>query len=188
VPLPTESASVLSSGISDESTRTHFRGTITSASDLTQVMNLASLSWTTTDGANSPAVQLFAERAAAIEPGFLITSDNVATVAELCEHLDGMPLAIELAAARITVLTPAELMQGLSDRFNVLSGGRRRQRQRTLEAAVAWSYDLLEPEQQRVFRALGVFVGGFDLDAVAGVSASSSWCCPRCATRQLDGS
>lgn len=134
-----------------------------------QVMPLASLSWTTTDGAHPPAVQLFADRAAAIEPGFSVTSENVATVAELCERLDGMPLAIELAAARITVLTPAELLQGLSDRFTVLSGGRRRQRQRTLEATVAWSYDLLEPEQQRVFRALGVFVGGFDLDAVAAV-------------------
>jgi predicted ATPase len=134
-----------------------------------QVMHLASLSSTTTDGAHSPAVQLFAERAGAIEPGFSVTSENLATVAELCERLDGMPLAIELAAARITVLTPAELVQGLSDRFTVLSGGRRRQRQRTLEATVAWSYDLLAPEQQRVFRALGVFVGGFDLDAVAAV-------------------
>jgi predicted ATPase len=133
-----------------------------------QVMHLSSLSSATTDGTHAPAVQLFAERAAAIEPGFSVTDENVATVAELCERLDGMPLAIELAAARITVLTPAELVQGLNDRFSVLSGGRRRQRQRTLEATVAWSYDLLEPEQQRVFRALGVFVGGFDLDAVAG--------------------
>jgi predicted ATPase len=132
-----------------------------------QVMHLASLSSSSTDGAHSPAVQLFAERAAAIEPGFSVTSENVATVVELCERLDGMPLAIELAAARITVLSPVELVQGLSDRFSVLSGGRRRQRQRTLEATVAWSYDLLEPEQQRVFRAVGVFVGGFDLDAVA---------------------
>ncbi len=134
-----------------------------------QVMHLKSLSWTSIDGANPPAVQLFVERAAAIEPAFSITSENASTVAELCEHLDGMPLAIELAAARITVLTPAELVQGLTDRFNVLSGGRRRQRQRTLEATVAWSYNLLDPEQQRVFRALGVFAGGFDLEAVAAV-------------------
>lgn len=78
-------------------------------------------------------------------------------------------LAIELVAAQTTVLTPAELLQGLSDPFTVLSDGRRRQRPRALDATVAWSSDFLEPEQQRVFRALGFFVGGFDLDAVAAV-------------------
>ena len=82
-----------------------------------------------------------------------------------------MPLAIELAAARVTVMSPAELLSGLDDRFNLLSGGRRRQRQRTLEATLDWSYDLLDTEQQRVFRSLGVFVGGFDLEAVAAVAA-----------------
>ena len=81
-----------------------------------------------------------------------------------------MPLAIELAAARITVMTPAELLAGLDDRFQLLSGGRRRQRQRTLEATLDWSYNLLEPKHQDVFRALGVFVGGFDVDAVAAVA------------------
>ena len=79
-----------------------------------------------------------------------------------------MPLAIELAAARVTVMTTAELLAGLDDRFQLLAGGRRRQRQRTLEAMLDWSYDLLAPVEQEVFRALGVFVDGFDLDAVAG--------------------
>ena len=124
-----------------------------------------------TAGASSPAVELFVERAIAIDPGFTMSDDDVAIVAELCARLDGMPLAIELAAARVTVMSPAELLSGLDDRFNLLSGGRRRQRQRTLEATLDWSYDLLDAEQQRVFRSLGVFVGGYDLDAVAAVAA-----------------
>ena len=81
-----------------------------------------------------------------------------------------MPLAIELAAARVTVMNPNELLAGLDDRFRLLSGDRRRSRQRTLEATLDWSYDLLDRDEQRVFRALGVFVDGFDLDAVAAVT------------------
>ena len=123
-----------------------------------------------TDGALSPAVQLFIERARSIEPAFTANAEVEATIAELCERLDGMPLAIELAAARVTVMSPAELIVGLDDRFQLLSGGRRRQRQRTLEATSDWSYQLLDAEQQRVFRALGVFVGGFDLAAVGAVT------------------
>ena len=132
-----------------------------------QLRHLPSLA--TTDGA-SPAVRLFAERATAVEPRFALDGANTATIATICERLDGVPLAIELAAARITVMTPAELLAGLDDRFQLLSGGRRRQRQRTLEATLDWSYNLLEPKHQDVFRALGVFVGGFDLDAVAAVA------------------
>jgi len=123
-----------------------------------------------TSGAASPAVELFIERATAIDPGFTMSDDDMAIVTELCARLDGMPLAIELAAARVTVMSPAELLSGLDDRFNLLSGGRRRQRQRTLEATLDWSYDLLDAEQQRVLRSLGVFVGGFDLDAAAAVA------------------
>ena len=130
-------------------------------------MHLASLA--TTDG-ESPAVRLFVERATAVEPRFAVDETNTSTIATVCERLDGMPLAIELAAARITVMTPAELLAGLDDRFQLLSGGRRRQRQRTLEATLDWSYNLLEPKHQDVFRALGVFVGGFDVDAVAVVT------------------
>jgi predicted ATPase/class 3 adenylate cyclase len=137
-----------------------------------QVMHLPSLASTASDEPDgAPAVQLFVERARAIDPRFELDGGNTTTVATLCERLDGMPLAIELAAARITVMTPAELLEGLSDRFLLLSGGRRRQRQRTLEATLDWSYDLLEPEPQRVFRTLGVFVGGFDLNAAAAVAS-----------------
>ena len=141
-----------------------------------RVMHLGSLTTVEaddTDGHVSPAVELFLERAVAIDPGFTLSDDDASIVGELCQRLDGMPLAIELAAARVTVMSPAELLAGLDDRFNLLSGGRRRQRQRTLEATLDWSYDLLDPEQQRVFRSLGVFVGGFDIDAVAAVTALS---------------
>jgi predicted ATPase/class 3 adenylate cyclase len=119
---------------------------------------------------DSPGVQLFVDRAIAANPGFELTDANAATVALICTRLDGMPLAIELAAARVTVMSPADLLAGLNQRFQLLSGRRRRQRQRTLEATLDWSYDLLEPEEQRVLRALGVFVGGFDVDAVAAVT------------------
>jgi predicted ATPase len=123
-----------------------------------------------TDTADSPGVRLFVDRARAVQSEFALTDTNSATVSAICARLDGMPLAIELAAARITVMNPDELLAGLDDRFQLLSGGRRRSRQRTLEATLDWSYDLLTPEEQRVLRALGVFVDGFDLDAVAAVT------------------
>ncbi len=123
-----------------------------------------------TDGADSAGVRLFVDRATAVAPEFELTDTNSATISAICGRLDGMPLAIELAAARVTVMNPDELLAGLDDRFQLLSGGRRRSRQRTLEATLDWSYDLLDPGEQRVFRALGVFVDGFDLDAVAGVT------------------
>ncbi|MDC3402487.1 hypothetical protein OAX95_00960 [bacterium] len=136
-----------------------------------RVMQLSSLSGDTSDAsASSPAVELFIERATAVDPSFSPDADGVSTISEVCARLDGMPLAIELAAARMTVMTPAQLLVGLDDRFRLLSGGRRRQRQRTLEATLDWSYDLLEPDEQRVFRSLGVFVGGFDVDAVASAA------------------
>jgi predicted ATPase len=123
------------------------------------------------DAGDAPAVRLFAERAAAVDPAFVMDQTNAAIVATLCRHLDGMPLAIELAAARVTVMTPSELLEGLSDRFALLSAGRNRQRRRTLEATLDWSYDLLTGEEQQVFRALGVFVDGFDVDAASAVAA-----------------
>ncbi len=123
-----------------------------------------------TDTADSPGVRLFVDRASAVHPDFSLTESNTATVSAICGRLDGMPLAIELAAARVTVMNPDELLAGLDNRFQLLSGGRRRSRQRTLEATLDWSYDLLDPEEQRVFRALGVFVDGFDLAAVAAVT------------------
>ncbi len=126
-----------------------------------------------TDSVGSAAVELFLDRAVAVDPTFTLRGDDAAVISSLCTHLDGMPLAIELAAARVQVMTPTELLAGLTDRFNLLSGGRRRQRQRTLEATLDWSYTLLEAEEQRVFRALGVFVDGFDGAAVAAVAEIS---------------
>jgi predicted ATPase len=125
------------------------------------------------DSADAPAVRLFVDRVTAIDPRFELTAANTDTVATICTRLDGMPLAIELAAARCTVMSPAELLAGLDDRFRLLSGGRRRQRTRTLEATLDWSYDLLDAEEQRVLRALGAFVDGFDVDAVAAVTGTS---------------
>ena len=121
------------------------------------------------DGIDSAAVRLFADRAAAVAPDFVVDGTNLAHVIEVCRRLDGVPLAIELAASRVTVLSPAQLVEGLGDRFRLLSGGRRRQRHRTLEATIDWSHELLEPDEQQVFRALGVFAGVFDIDAVASV-------------------
>ena len=134
------------------------------------VVHLPSLTSSRSRAGISAAVQLFIERATSIDPDFTVDDDVTTTIAILCDRLDGMPLAIELAASRVTVMSPAELIAGLDDRFQLLSGGRRRQRQRTLEATLDWSYQLLDPEQQRVFRTLGVFIGGFDLDAVAAVA------------------
>jgi predicted ATPase/class 3 adenylate cyclase len=136
-----------------------------------RVVQLGSLSGPVAESSSaSPAVELFMERATAIDPTFAPDADAFSTISEVCVRLDGMPLAIELAAARVTVMTPAQLLQGLDDRFRLLSGGRRRQRQRTLEATLDWSYDLLEPADQQVFRSLGVFVGGFDVDAASAVA------------------
>lgn len=124
-------------------------------------------------GPDAPAVQLFSDRAVAVDPSFVIGDATASTVMSLCQHLDGLPLAIELAAARVSVMTPSDLLVGLHQRFELLSGGRRRQRHRTLEATLDWSYELLSTEEQRVMRALGVFVDGFDLGAVAAVARIS---------------
>lgn len=125
------------------------------------------------DSGDSPAARLFVDRATAVDPRFELSDANAGTVAAICSRLDGMPLAIELAAARIMVMSPSELLAGLDDRFRLLSGGRRRQRTRTLEATLDWSYDLLVAEEQRALRALGVFVDGFDVDPVAAVTDMS---------------
>jgi predicted ATPase/DNA-binding CsgD family transcriptional regulator len=121
--------------------------------------------------AQTEAVALFAQRAHAGDPGFALTEQNAAVVAEVCRRLDGLPLAIELAAARLRVLSPEALLALLSDRLRLLTGGSRdvSARQRTLRATIAWSYDLLSPDQQALFRRLAVFIGGFDLEAAAVV-------------------
>src|SRR5919112_3100828 len=126
--------------------------------------------------AHSPAVRLFDERARAVSPGFEIGARNDATVAEICERLDGLPLAIELAAARVKLFSPKALLERLDLRLPLLSGGARDlpERQQTLRATVAWSYDLLEPREQALFRRLAVFAGGFTLEAAEAVCGQGS--------------
>lgn len=124
------------------------------------------------DSASSPAVRLFAERAGSVDPTFVLDDANALMVAAICRRLDGLPLAIELAAARVTVMNLAELLAGLDNRFELLGHGRRGKPQRTLQATLEWSYDLLDPDEQRVLRRLGVFVDGFDLPGVASVTGT----------------
>ena len=121
------------------------------------------------------AVRLFAERARLARPRFALTEDNAAAVAEICARLDGIPLAIELAAARARVFSAAQIAAGLHDRFRLLTGGARTAvpRQQTLEASVAWSYDLLAEPERAVLRQLSVFSGGFTLDAAGAVAAGA---------------
>jgi len=118
------------------------------------------------------AVRLFAERARLARPRFTLTEDNVAAVAEICARLDGIPLAIELAAARAGVFSAVQIAAGLQDRFRLLTGGARTAvpRQQTLEASVAWSYDLLTEPERAVLRQLSVFSGGFTLEAAGAVA------------------
>jgi predicted ATPase/class 3 adenylate cyclase len=117
--------------------------------------------------AASDAVQLFTERAQAVKSDFAVTPQNAPAVAQICRRLDGMPLAIELAAARIPALNPVELARRLDRRFEFLAGGRRGavERHQTLRAAIDWSYDLLEEPARRVLARLAVFAGGCTLDA-----------------------
>jgi len=123
--------------------------------------------------AEGPAVRLFVDRAALAQPGLHLSADEVAVVASICRRLDGLPLALELAAARLSVLTPDQLLERLDDRFGVLVGGARDRlpRQQTLTATIDWSYELLSEEEQVLFTRLSVFSGGFTLDAAEGVGA-----------------
>jgi predicted ATPase/class 3 adenylate cyclase len=117
------------------------------------------------------SIALFVERAMAVRPDFAITSANAPAVAEICVRLDGLPLAIELAAARVRVLSPQAIMERLGDRMALLSSGSRDlpERQQTLRGAIAWSHDLLEEDDRRVFARFAAFAGGATLEAVEAV-------------------
>jgi predicted ATPase/class 3 adenylate cyclase len=126
--------------------------------------------------ARNESVQLFIERATSARPGFELTSENAPAVAEVCVRLDGLPLAIELAAARIKLLTPQAILSRLASRLQVLTGGARDlpARQQTLRSTIDWSYDLLSPDDRTLFRRLGVFVGGCTFEAVEAIATGFS--------------
>ncbi|MFE9322626.1 protein kinase [Nocardia sp. NPDC052278] len=122
------------------------------------------------------AVTLFAERAAAVVPGFEVTADNGPAVAGICSRLDGLPLAIELAAARIRTMSPEQILARLTDRYALLTRGSRTapQRQQTLRWCIDWSYQLCTPMEQRLWARLSIFTGGFELDAAEQVCGIES--------------
>jgi predicted ATPase/DNA-binding CsgD family transcriptional regulator len=122
--------------------------------------------------AENDAVRLFVERARAVRPSFALTAANAETIVALCRALDGLPLAIELAAARITILSPEALLAQMTDRLSLLSDGPRDVpiRQQTIAATIGWSYFLLSNDAQALFRRLAVFAGGFTLSATRGVA------------------
>jgi predicted ATPase/class 3 adenylate cyclase/DNA-binding CsgD family transcriptional regulator len=120
------------------------------------------------------AIELFIDRARRARPDFVVTDDNSVFLAEICARLDGLPLAIELAAARVRALSLSEILDSLHDRFRLLTGGARTavRRQQTLRASVDWSHALLTEPERVLFRRLAAFLGGFDLDAAQAVAGS----------------
>ena len=126
------------------------------------------------DAIRCSAVALFVDRAHAVDKRFALTDDNAEVVSDVCRRLDGIALAIELAAARVKVLTPRQLRERLDERFGVLTGGSRDAlpRQQTLRALIDWSYDLLSDAERKLFRQLGIFVNGFALEGAFAVGAS----------------
>jgi predicted ATPase/transcriptional regulator with XRE-family HTH domain len=122
------------------------------------------------------AVQLFVQRARAIRPDFSLNEENAKAVVEICARLDGLPLAIELAAARCRLLTPQAMLPQLNKRLALVTGGPRNlpQRQQTLRGTIEWSYNLLTAQEQQIFAKLGVFVGGFTLEAAEGICSEGT--------------
>jgi predicted ATPase/class 3 adenylate cyclase len=137
--------------------------------NLTQLPSLETLS-------QYAAVELFIQRAQAVKPDFDITSDTAPAVAEICSQLDGLPLAIELAAARIKMLTPSAIRARLEHRLEFLTGGARDLplRQQALRSAIGWSFDLLDANEQELFQQLSVFVGGCTVEAVEAVAGKQA--------------
>ncbi len=127
----------------------------------------------TVDIAPSDAVRLFVERARAVQPSFALSEHNAQAVAHICQRLDGIPLALELAAVRVRHFSPEQVAERLDDRFRLLTGGSRTAlpRQQTLRAALDWSHDLLSNAERALFRRLSVFAGGWSLDAAEQVTA-----------------
>lgn len=123
------------------------------------------------------AVTLFVERASAADYTFTMTEENAPIIVEICRRLDGIPLAIELAAARVKILSPKQLRERLNERFRVLTGGSRDvlPRQQTLRALIDWSHDLLVERERTLFRRLGIFVNGFALEGAAAVGGSADF-------------
>jgi predicted ATPase/DNA-binding winged helix-turn-helix (wHTH) protein len=121
--------------------------------------------------AQNPAIELFAQRAAAVWPDFIVTSQNKLAIGEICSRLDGLPLAIELAAARTSVLSPNDILERLRNRLQLLSDGARDlpQRQQTIRGTIDWSHDLLNEAERRLFRRISVFAGGCTLEGVEAV-------------------
>jgi predicted ATPase/class 3 adenylate cyclase len=119
----------------------------------------------------SDAVRLFVERVRAVRPGFQLDANDAASVTEVCRRLDGIPLALELAAARAASMNPAEIAGHLDERFRLLTGGRRQgvERHRTLRATIDWSFSLLTPVEQAIFARLSVFAGSFDAEGAGAV-------------------
>jgi predicted ATPase/class 3 adenylate cyclase/tetratricopeptide (TPR) repeat protein len=124
--------------------------------------------------ATSDAVRLFVDRAKAIDPNFALDDQNFAPIAQVCRRVDGIALAVELAAARLGALSPSDLARRLEQRFRVLDSGQRAavERHQTLRAAIEWSYDLLDDGERRLLTALSVFGGGFTLDAAEAIAPS----------------
>lgn len=125
--------------------------------------------------ANTASVRLFVERAAVVSPGFAINPQNVFDIAQICQRLDGIPLAIELAAARTNMMTVGQIVKRLDDRFNLLTRGSRSAmpRHQTLRATIDWSYNLLSEQERLLFRRLAVFMGGWTSEAAEEVCAQS---------------
>ena len=123
------------------------------------------------EASSTEAVRLFVERAAAVDSSFALVASNVASISEICRRLDGIPLAIELAAARVSAMSPDDIAKRLGDRFRLLAGGRRTAvpRQQTLHALIDWSWDLLTEEDRRLLRRLSVFTGGWDVPMAARI-------------------
>ena len=119
------------------------------------------------------AIRLFVERASAAQPDFVLTKQNASSVAQVCQRLDGIPLAIELAAARVKMMSVGEIAKHIEDRFDFLTAGSRTAlpRHQTLRAAIDWSYDLLSPTERLFFNRISVFAGGFTLHAAEKIAA-----------------